>query len=50
MNDIKCPCHLRNYMEEEDCHKVACDDCCHLLMGDDVDDVDHVKDGEQHEI
>ena len=30
MAEIKCPCGLRNYMEEEDCRKTNCNDCCPL--------------------
>lgn len=30
MAEIKCPCRLRNYMEEEDCKKTNCNDCCPL--------------------
>lgn len=30
MAEIKCPCGLRNYMEEEDCKKTNCNACCPL--------------------
>ena len=30
MDKIKCPCGLRNYMEEEDCKKISCNACCPL--------------------
>lgn len=30
MDEIKCPCGLRNYMEEEDCKKTNCNACCPL--------------------
>ena len=30
MAEIKCPCGLRNYMEEEDCKKTVCNACCPL--------------------
>lgn len=30
MNDIKCPCGLREHMEESDCRKTECDKCCPL--------------------
>ena len=30
MAEIKCPCGLRNYMEEEDCKKTTCNACCPL--------------------
>lgn len=30
MDEIKCPCHLRDYMEEDDCRKTLCCDCCPL--------------------
>lgn len=30
MAEIKCPCGLRNHMEEEDCKKTNCDACCPL--------------------
>lgn len=30
MKDIKCPCGMRDYMEEEDCSKASCNDCCPL--------------------
>lgn len=30
MAESKCPCGLRNYMEEEDCKKTNCNDCCPL--------------------
>lgn len=30
MEEIKCPCGLRNYMEEEDCEKTSCNVCCPL--------------------
>ena len=34
MKDIKCPCGLRNHMDEEDCNKTNCDDCCPLAKGE----------------
>ena len=30
MGEIKCPCGLRNHMEEEDCEKTNCNACCPL--------------------
>ena len=30
----KCPCGLRDYMEEEDCSKTKCNDCCPLTKGE----------------
>ena len=30
MAEIKCPCGLRNHMEEEDCKKTNCNTCCPL--------------------
>jgi hypothetical protein len=30
MAEIKCPCGLRNHMEEEDCKKTNCNACCPL--------------------
>lgn len=30
MAEIKCPCGLRNHMEEEDCKKISCNACCPL--------------------
>lgn len=30
MAEIKCPCGLRNYMEEDDCKKIDCNTCCPL--------------------
>lgn len=30
MDEIKCPCGLRNYMEDEDCKKTNCNACCPL--------------------
>lgn len=27
---LKCPCGLRSYMEEDDCSKTKCNDCCPL--------------------
>lgn len=30
MAEIKCPCGLRNDMEEEDCKKTNCNACCPL--------------------
>ena len=32
MAEIKCPCGLRNNMEEEDCKKTNCNDCCPLTQ------------------
>ena len=32
-NDIKCPCGLREHMEETDCNNTNCDDCCPLTEG-----------------
>ena len=30
MAEIKCPCGLRNHMEEDDCKKTNCNACCPL--------------------
>ena len=30
MAEIKCPCGLRNHMEEEDCKETNCNACCPL--------------------
>ena len=30
MGEIKCPCGLRNHMEEEDCKNTNCNACCPL--------------------
>lgn len=30
MIEIKCPCGLRDYMEEEDCYETECCECCPL--------------------
>ena len=41
--EIKCPCGLRDYMEEEDCKKTDCKDCCPLqkeIEGDDINNAD----------
>lgn len=37
MRDIKCPCGLRGYMEEEDCSKTPCDACCPLAGAIDLE-------------
>lgn len=31
INNIKCPCSLRQYMELEDCDKTDCEQCCPLV-------------------
>lgn len=30
MDELKCPCGLRNHMDSEDCRKTLCCDCCPL--------------------
>ena len=32
MDEIKCPCGLRNYMEEVDCKQTNCNACCPLTQ------------------
>lgn len=34
MADIKCPCGLRDFMEEADCEKTYCHCCCPLQNGE----------------
>lgn len=32
--DIKCPCGMRDHMDDEACNAADCDDCCPLAGGD----------------
>lgn len=32
--EIKCPCGLRDYMEDEDCERTLCCCCCPLQNGE----------------
>lgn len=40
MVEIKCPCGLRDYMEEADCEKTLCCDCCPLQKEENDNAVD----------
>ena len=46
MAEIKCPCGWREYMEDEDCKKVNCDDCCPLLTPTNADRIRAMSDEE----
>lgn len=32
MSAIKCPCGLRDYMNDDDCQNTLCADCCPLQI------------------
>lgn len=34
MVELKCPCGLREHMDEEDCRKTLCCECCPLQKED----------------
>ena len=34
MSEIKCPCGLRKHMEDEDCRRTLCCECCPMQNGE----------------
>jgi hypothetical protein len=32
IDKIKCPCRLRDYMDEDDCENTNCNECCPLCQ------------------
>lgn len=37
MDEIKCPCYVRGYMEDDDCAKTDCNNCCPLILLEEAD-------------
>lgn len=35
--EIKCPCHMRDYMTMDDCNETNCDYCCPLRADEEAD-------------
>lgn len=35
--EIKCPCHMRDYMTMDDCNETGCDSCCPLRANEEDD-------------
>lgn len=48
MAEIKCPCGVRNHMEEEDCKKTNCNACCPLTKSQ--TNADRIRAMSDHEL